>query len=166
MICDCSKTLLTTFKLMPKKFPWNEANIFVILCKSPERLFYDTENKCFHPFWATLYTLRVIYLWSCSNDSCLGISEHDIDIENVFRPNFLSVCDKMKQFCGWKWVNRHLRIPWKAEPWPTFHTSAGGGGGWLAVLRCPSWHRSTGHPRHASSDLPMHKSLISARYAW
>ena len=55
MISGCSKLLLTILKLLSKKFPWNIAYIFRILCKFLERFFYDTGINCFDAFWTTPY---------------------------------------------------------------------------------------------------------------
>ena len=60
MISGCHTMLLTIFKLLPKKVTWNKTHVFVILSKSLHRIFYGTENKCFHPFWATPY---MAYSW-------------------------------------------------------------------------------------------------------
>ena len=55
IVSGFSRMLLTIFKLMSKKFPWIKAFVIVILCKFLRRFFYGTENKCFNPFWTTLY---------------------------------------------------------------------------------------------------------------
>ena len=62
---DCSKSLLTLLKCMSRKLSWSEAHVSLILCKSHDWFFYGKENKCFHPFWTTLYALPFkIKAWS------------------------------------------------------------------------------------------------------
>ena len=60
----CSKTLLAVFERMPKKFPWSEAHVSSISCKSHARFLYDKGNKCVHPFWTTPCSAFWLFLMS------------------------------------------------------------------------------------------------------
>ena len=111
MISDCRKMLLTIFKLLSKKFPWNKAPVFRILRKSIEQFFSGTENKCFHAFWTTLYFCLKTHRILLEPTTSQGMRLADASSWVVYTYSVLNQCDAG---CGWPIAgvtfHRHLGL--------------------------------------------------------